>query len=66
MLERFLGANVGYIWALGEVVNLGIMADCITDLGRSFLMGPYTELNVSYSTIMLKNKEWNTVSLSVL
>jgi hypothetical protein len=27
-----LGANVGYMWALGEVVNLGIMADCITDL----------------------------------
>jgi hypothetical protein len=118
-----LGANVGYMWALGEVVDLGIMAGYIygtpekfgtedalidlpsiqfaplaasiriwpsdsfsfgIDVGQAFglnegndgglyyrpqvgfLMGPYTELNVSYSAIMLENKQWNTVTLGIL
>ncbi|MDP5229843.1 MAG: hypothetical protein NWQ38_05580 [Cellulophaga sp.] len=118
-----LGANAGYMWALNEVIDLGIMAgytygfpekfgteDPLTDLpsvqfvplalsariwpsnsfsfgvdvGQAlglnegnegglyyrpqvgFLMGAFTELNISYSAIVLEEKQFNTLTLGIL
>lgn len=118
-----LGANIGYMWALGEVVDLGIMAGYTygfpekfgtdnplvdlpsvqfaplaistriwpsnsfsfgVDVGQAlginqgndgglyyrpqigFLMSANTELNISYSAIVLEEKEWNTLTLGFL
>ena len=117
------GLDLGYMWALGEVVDLGIstgliygfkesfqsdiIADNLTDvqfvplaaslriwpsnsfsfgvdagygLGLNegndggiyyrpiigYLMGPLTEINLSYTGIQLENRTWNTVTLGFL
>lgn len=118
-----IGADLGYMWALGEVIDLGLAVDYLNgfpeeferenpltdfphvqmiplagsvrvwpsnsfsfgiDVGHAiginegndgglyyrpllgYLMGPKTELNVSYTTIQLENKDWNTLTLGVL
>lgn len=122
-ISLMVGLDLGYMWALGEVVDLGIstgliygfkesfqsddIANSLTDvqfvplaasvriwpsnsfsfgidggygLGLNegneggiyyrpiigYLMGPLTEINLSYTGIQLENRTWNTVSLGFL
>ncbi len=118
-----IGADLGYMWALGEVIDLGLAVGYIhgfpekfdrdnpltdfpstqfiplagslriwpsnsfsfgVDVGQAlginegnegglyyrpilgYLMGPKTELNISYTGIQLENRAWNTLTLGVL
>lgn len=118
-----VGLDLGYMWALGEVVDLGISTGLIYGFKESFqsdaiasgltdvqfvplaasiriwpsnsfsfgvdggyglglnkgndggiyyrpiigyLIGPLTEINLSYTGIQLENRSWNTVSLGFL
>jgi hypothetical protein len=122
-ISLMVGLDLGYMWALGEVVDLGISTGLIYGFKDSFqsdeivsgltdvqfvplaasfriwpsnsfsfgvdggyglglnkgndggiyyrpiigyLMGPMTEINLSYTGIQLENRTWNTVSLGFL
>tara|TARA_R110000796_G_scaffold37722_4_gene95345 strand:+ start:250797 stop:251309 length:513 start_codon:yes stop_codon:yes gene_type:complete len=118
-----VGADLGYMWALGEVVDLGIMTGYIYGFPEKFetenplidlpsiqfmpisaslrvwtsnsfsfgvnagqaiglndgndggfyyrpqigyLMGPFTEFNISYTSIKIENRSWTTVTIGIL
>ena len=122
-ISLMAGLDLGYMWALGEVVDLGVNTGLIYGFKESFqsdavvsgltdvqfvplaaslriwpsnsfsfgvdggygiglnkgneggiyyrpiigyLMGPMTEINLSYTGIQLENRTWNTVSLGFL
>ncbi|MGB5360319.1 hypothetical protein [Eudoraea sp.] len=122
-ISLMVGLDLGYMWALGEVVDLGISTGLIYGFKDSFqsdeivsgltdvqfvplaaslriwpsnsfsfgidggyglglnkgneggiyyrpiigvLLGPMTEINLSYTGIQLENRTWNTVTLGFL
>jgi hypothetical protein len=122
-ISLMIGLDLGYMWALGEVVDLGISTGLIYGFKESFqsdavvsgltdvqfvplaaslriwpsnsfsfgvdggyglglnkgneggiyyrpiigvLLGPMTEINLSYTGISLENRTWNTVTLGFL
>jgi hypothetical protein len=56
------GGDVGYALGISDGNEGGIYYRPLI----SYLMGPQTELNLSYTGISLENKTWNTVTIGVV
>lgn len=57
-----IGGDVGQAFSLNDGINGGFYLR--PQLG--YLMGPSTELNISYTNIGLEEKPWTTVTLGIL